>query len=165
MNAIIEHIHQVLGTMMRTSESEIDMAKSVEPADIDTFIDNAAWAIHSTYHTVLKASPGAAILGCNMLCDVPFLADWKLIGDNRQRRTDHNNNNKNKKRVDYDYKIGDKILISKDSILRKAESRWIKEPWTITTVHTNGTIWIQCGTKSKRINIRRVTPFSEELLI
>ena len=39
-NAICEHIHQVLGTMMRTSE--IDMAKSVEPADIDTFIDNAA---------------------------------------------------------------------------------------------------------------------------
>jgi hypothetical protein len=58
-NAICERIHQVLGTMMRTSE--LDMADSVEPADIDTFIDNAAWAIHSTYHTVLKASPGAAI--------------------------------------------------------------------------------------------------------
>jgi hypothetical protein len=47
-NAICERIHQVLGTMMRTSE--IDMAESVEPADIDTFIDNAAWAIRSTYH-------------------------------------------------------------------------------------------------------------------
>jgi hypothetical protein len=42
---------------------ELDMAESVEPADIDTFIDNAAWAICSTYHTVLKASPGAAIFG------------------------------------------------------------------------------------------------------
>jgi hypothetical protein len=41
--------------------SELDMADSVEPADIDTFIDNAAWAICSTYHTVLKASSGAAI--------------------------------------------------------------------------------------------------------
>ncbi len=48
-------------TMMRTSE--LDMVDSVHPADIDTFIDNAAWAIHSTYHTVLKASPGAAIFG------------------------------------------------------------------------------------------------------
>jgi len=38
---------------MRTSE--LDMADSVEPADIDTLIDNAAWAIRSTYHTVLKA--------------------------------------------------------------------------------------------------------------
>ncbi len=50
MNAICEGIHQVLGTMMLTSE--LDMADSVEPADIDTFIDNAAWAIHSTYYTV-----------------------------------------------------------------------------------------------------------------
>jgi hypothetical protein len=61
VNAICEHVHQVLGIMMRTSE--LDMADSVEPADIDTFIDNAAWAIRSTYHTVLKASPGAAIFG------------------------------------------------------------------------------------------------------
>jgi hypothetical protein len=58
-NAICERIHQVLGTMMDTAE--LDMADSVDPADIDTFIDNAAWAICSTYHTVLKASPGAAI--------------------------------------------------------------------------------------------------------
>ena len=66
--------------------------------------------------------------------------------------------------VDYDYKVGNKVLIHKDGILRKAESIWRKEPWTITTIHTNGTIRIQCGTKSERINIRRVTPFSEELL-
>jgi hypothetical protein len=81
--------------MMHTSE--IDMAVSVEPADIDTFIDNAAWAICSAYHTILKASPGAAIFGRNMLFNVPFIADWKQIGDNRQRMTDCNNDNKNKK--------------------------------------------------------------------
>jgi hypothetical protein len=59
--------------------SELDMADSVDPADIDTFIDNAAWAICSTYHTVLKASPGAAIFGRDMLFDIPFVADWKQI--------------------------------------------------------------------------------------
>ena len=64
---------------MRTSE--LDMADSVEPADIDTFIDNAAWAIRSTYHTVLKASPGAAIFGQDMLFDIPFVADWVQIGE------------------------------------------------------------------------------------
>jgi hypothetical protein len=55
-NAICECIHQVHETMMRTSE--IDMAESVEPADIDTFIDNAAWAIllnipHGTKSNIL----------------------------------------------------------------------------------------------------------------
>jgi len=85
-----ERVHQVLGTMMRTSE--IDMANSVEPADIDTFINNAAcWAIHSIYHTVLKASPGAATFGRDMLFDILFVADWKQIGEYRQHQTDRSN--------------------------------------------------------------------------
>jgi len=66
---------------------ELDMTDSVYPADIDTFIDNAVWAIRSTYHTVLKASPGAAIFGQDMLFDIPFVADWHKIGDYRQRQT------------------------------------------------------------------------------
>jgi len=148
---------------MRTAE--LDMADSVYLADIDTFIDNAVWAIHSTYHKVLKASPGAAIFGQDMLFDILFVADWHKIGDYRQCQTDRSNIHENNKHVDYDYKVGDKILIRKDGILREAESIWRKEPWTILTVHMNGTIRIQCGTKSERINIRRVTPFSEELLI
>ena len=78
-NAILERVHQVIGQMLRTAE--IDMAKSVVPDDIDVFINNAAWAIRSTYHTVLKASPGAAIFGRDMLFDIPFLADWNKIGD------------------------------------------------------------------------------------
>ncbi len=105
------------------------------------------------------------IFGRDMLFDTPFVADWHTIGDYRQRQTDSSNKRENNKCVDYDYKVGDKVLICKDSILHKAESIWRKEPWTITTVHTNGTIRIQYGTKSERINIRRVTPFSEELLI
>jgi hypothetical protein len=43
--------------------AEIDMTKSVTPNDVNIFLDNTAWAIGSTYHTVLKASPGAAIFG------------------------------------------------------------------------------------------------------
>jgi hypothetical protein len=58
-NGILEHVHQVLGQMLCTAE--LDMANSVTPDDVDVFLDNGAWAICSTYHTVLKASPGAAI--------------------------------------------------------------------------------------------------------
>ena len=50
-----------------------------------TFLTNAAWAIRSTYHTVLKASPGAAIFGRDMLFDIPSIADWNKIGDYKQR--------------------------------------------------------------------------------
>jgi hypothetical protein len=60
-NAILEHIHGVLGNMLRTSK--LDMAESVKTSDIEVFLSDAAWAVCSTYHTVLKASPGAAIFG------------------------------------------------------------------------------------------------------
>eukprot|EP00804_Cyclotella_cryptica_P027759 CCRYP_009184-RA/>CCRYP_009184-RA protein AED:0.26 eAED:0.26 QI:0/-1/0/1/-1/0/1/0/176 len=118
-NAILERVHQVISSMLRTAK--IDMAPSVEPSNIDTFVTNVACAIHSTNHTVLKASPGAAIFGRVMLFD--------------------------------------QVLLIKDGILRKGESRYESDPWTITTVHTNGTIRIQRGKKSERLNIRRVTPF------
>ncbi len=82
VNGILECIHQVLGQILRTAE--LDMADSVTPDDMDVFLDNAAWAIRSTHHRVLKASPGAAIFGRNMLFDIPFVADWRKIGGQRQ---------------------------------------------------------------------------------
>ncbi len=100
-----------------------------------------------------------------MLFDIPFIADWKQIGEHRQRQTDLGNERENKTPVNFDYKVGEKVLIRKDGILRKAESNWIKEPWTIMTVHRNRTIRIQCGTKSERSTIQRVTPFSKEIPI
>ncbi len=72
-NAILEHIHAVIGNMLRTSK--LDMAEMVKASDIDVFFLDAAWAIRSTYHTVLKASPGAAIFGRDMLFAIPFIAD------------------------------------------------------------------------------------------
>jgi hypothetical protein len=156
-NAILERMHQVIMTMLRTAE--LDMADTVVPSDIADFLTDAAWAVRSTYHTVLKASPGAAIFGRDMLFDIPFLADWNKIGDHRQRQTDHNTARENKSRVDWDYKIGDKVLLRKEGILRKSESKYHRDPWTISTVHTNGTIRVHRGTKSERLNIRRVTPY------
>ena len=79
-----------------------------------------------------------------------------------QKLTDKNTLRENKTRVDYDYEVDEKVLIAKDGILRKTESRYDNDPWTIVSVHTNGTIMVQRRNKSQQINIRRVTPFFEE---
>jgi hypothetical protein len=97
-----------------------------------------------------------------MLFDIPFIADWTKIGEHRQLLSDHNTAHENKGWIDYDYQVGHKVLVKNDGILRKAESRCQKEPWLITSVHTNGTIRVQCRNKSERINIRRVKPFEDE---
>ena len=55
--------------------TELDMDNTVVPSNILDFLMDAAWAFFSTYHTVLKASPGAAIFGRDMLFDIYFLDD------------------------------------------------------------------------------------------
>jgi hypothetical protein len=119
---ILEHIHAVFTNMLCTAK--LDMAKSVNASDIDIFLSDVAWAICSTHHTVLKASPGAGIFGQDMLFDIPFIADWKTIGEHRQKLTDLNSAHENEGRIDYDYKVGQKILVRNKGTLRKAESRW-----------------------------------------
>ncbi len=99
-----------------------------------------------------------------MLFDIPFIADWQKIGEHRQQLTDLNNACENEGRIDYDYKIGQKVLLQKEGILRNAESRWHKKPWLITSVHTNGTITVQCRNRIDRMNIRRVKPFEENVV-
>jgi hypothetical protein len=112
--------------MLRTAE--LDMAESVTPNEVNVFLDNAAWAICSTYYTVLKASPGAAIFGRNMLFNKSFVANWNKIGDYRQRQTNLSTACINTTRVDYDYKVGNKILVKLDGILRKSECPYRKKP-------------------------------------
>ena len=98
-------------TMLCTTE--LDMADTVVPSDISDFLMDAAWAICSTYHTVLKASPGAAIFGRDMLFDIPFLADWNRIGDYRQHQTDRNTQCENKSCMDWDIKLVIKYYFTK----------------------------------------------------
>eukprot|EP00804_Cyclotella_cryptica_P008953 CCRYP_012051-RA/>CCRYP_012051-RA protein AED:0.36 eAED:0.36 QI:0/-1/0/1/-1/1/1/0/147 len=145
--------------MLRTAD--LDMADTVNKSDIADFLRKAAWAVHSTYHIALKTSPGAAIFGRDMLFDVPFIADWSKIGEYRQKQTDNNTRRESTFRVDWDYQLGDKVLLQKDSILHKTESQYESDPWTIMSVHMNGTIRVQRRTKPERLNIRRVTPYFE----
>jgi hypothetical protein len=137
------------------------MADTINESDIADFLTNAAWAVCSTYHTVLKTSPGAAIFGRDLLFDVPFLADWSTRGEFRQKQMDKNTVKENSGHVDWDYQPGDKVLVIKDGILHKSESRYDSEPLTITSAHTKGTIRIQKGSKSERLNIRREIPYFE----
>jgi hypothetical protein len=76
-NAILERVHDVVMNMIRTSE--LDMADSVAFNDIDAILTDASWKIRSTYHTVLRAIPGAAVFGRDTMFDIPFIADWKKI--------------------------------------------------------------------------------------
>ena len=95
-----------------------------------------------------------------MLFDIPYLADWVTIGRRRQEQVDKSNTLENKRRLDWDYKVNDKVLIIKKGIICKVEDP-NEGPYTITQVHTNGTVRIQRGAISERLHIRRLHPYFE----
>jgi hypothetical protein len=94
VNAILERIHAVFTYMLCTAK--LNMAKLVNASDINIFLADAAWAIRSTHHTVLKASPDTAIFGQDMLFDILLITDWMKIGEHRQKLTDLNTARENK---------------------------------------------------------------------
>ena len=78
----------------------------------------------------------------------------------RKEKVNKENDRENLARLPFDYVIGGKVVIRKDGILRKAEIKY-EGPYTITQVHCNGTLRIQRGSVSERLNIRRVIPYFE----
>jgi hypothetical protein len=66
---------------------------------------------HFTLPTIpyLNASPGTAIIEQDMLVYIPFIADWKKIGEHRQP-TDRNTGQENESQIDYDNKVVTKYL-------------------------------------------------------
>ncbi len=51
------------------------------------------------------------MFGEDMLYDIPFIADWKKIGENRQQLTDLNNTCKTEDRINYNYQVAQKVLV------------------------------------------------------
>jgi hypothetical protein len=45
---------------------------------------SAAWAIRSTFHTTLGATPGQLVYGRDMLFDLSFKANWKNIKERKK---------------------------------------------------------------------------------
>ena len=68
--------------------SGIDGQETCTPQMVDELLTNITWVVCSTYHTVLKSTPGAAIFGRDMLFDIPYRADWNQIGKRRQNLVD-----------------------------------------------------------------------------
>jgi hypothetical protein len=157
-NGIIERVHLVLGDALRTfelQERELDATDPWSP-----FLASAAFAIRSTHHTTLGASPGQLVFGRDMLLPIKFKANWAEIKARRQDEIRRNNERENKSRKEHNYEVGDKILLT-DARKRSKLSPPREGPYLVECVYTNGTILIRRGAVSERVNIRRVTPYFE----
>jgi hypothetical protein len=95
-----------------------------------------------------------------MLLPIKFKANWAEIKARHQDEIRHNNEPENKGQKDHNYKVGNKIFLT-DSRKRSKLTPPREGPYLVEHVYTNGTILIQRGAVSERVNIRCVTPYFE----
>jgi hypothetical protein len=74
----------------------------------EPFLSSAAYAIRSTFHATLKATPGQLVFGRDMVLPIKFMADWGAIEQQRQKDMGRYNRRENASRISHDYKVGDK---------------------------------------------------------
>jgi hypothetical protein len=94
-----------------------------------------------------------------MILPIQMKFDWERIRQQRQM-INKNNEKENTIRIPHEYKVGDKVLLAKQGMLRKL-SVPRTGPHFVQAVYTNGTLQIKRGSISERVNIRRATPFVE----
>ena len=154
-NAILERIHQVVGSMLKTKDLANVIFDAVAPwSDI---LASVAYAVRCSYHSTLQATPGQLVFGRDMLLDIDFQPNWAKMWQRKQNIINYNNKRENSRRVSHDYEVGQYAYILRDGIYRKLEGDKLG-PFRITQVFTNGTVRIQRGITNERINIRRLTP-------
>jgi hypothetical protein len=73
-NGIIERVHLTPNYTLRTLE--IDGREMDEKDPWGQFLSSAAYAIHSTFHTTLKSTPGHLVFGRDVVLPIKFMADW-----------------------------------------------------------------------------------------
>ena len=157
-NGVIERVHQVLNNCLRTYELEKQELDERDP--FGPFLAAAAFAVRSTFHTTLQATPAQLVFHRDMLLPIQHIADWALINERKQQEINKNNERENRKRISHTYAEGDKVLLEIPKRQRKHQKQR-DGPYTIEKVNTNGTIRIRRKNVSDLVNIRRVTPFIE----
>ena len=127
----------------------------------------AQYAIRATVHTALKYTPGELAFNRDMFHPFPSKINWKEIIDQKQITVNKENQKENSTRREFDYKVGEKVLIlNKNQFKGKLEPTVLNEgPWVIKQVHTNGTVSILRNNYIERINIRRLRPYFENQLV
>ena len=75
-----------------------------------------AYAIRSTYHTMLKATPGQLVFGQDMILPIQFKAIWGAIALRKQNIINQLNKRENRTCITHNYKIGNQVLLENQAL-------------------------------------------------
>jgi hypothetical protein len=107
-------VHQTLGNMIRLENFEFDYN---EPWS--QILANCAWAIRSTAHSILDATPAQIVFVKDKLFDLSFTTNYNELATKKQKASDLNVDRENTKRIKNDYKVNDLIVLDCGTWKRK----------------------------------------------
>ena len=141
-NVLLERIHQVLGNLIRTFN--ISTQTYVDEDDPWTGILAAAvFEIRSRTNRKKGYSPGQLIFGCGTILLINHMVDWEFKHQQKQMQINRDNILENKHSVDYDYKVGDDVMITKHTAYKSEMPN--TGLFVITRCWNNVTVSIQIG--------------------
>jgi hypothetical protein len=152
-------VHLTLNDALWTAE--VDDRELDERDPWGPFLSSAAYTIHSTFHTTLKAIPGQLVFGRDMVLSINFVADSGAIEQKHQKEMACNNKRENASRINHDYKVGDIVLVKKPGNHLRKLAAPRTEPHIVAAINTNGTLGIQKGYVNERVNIIIFFPYYE----
>jgi transposase InsO family protein len=76
-NGILEQTHQVIGNLLRSSHLIAQDLATVSAQQ--ELLMPVMWAINTTSHTTLKASPAQLSFNCDMIIPTSFTTNWYAI--------------------------------------------------------------------------------------
>ncbi len=158
-NAIVERVHGTMKNSLRT-EIHANPPTNIEEANalVDRLLASIQYATRVSINKTYGLSPGSIIFQRDMLLPIPIIVNLQTLREKRQALIDQNNLKENQRRRQHDYNIGDQILIL--AYKPGALDERAKGPYTISQVHTNGTVsYMLNNAVIDRINIRRIKPY------
>jgi hypothetical protein len=160
-NAVIERIHQTIGNIIWTFQVQDDPYLD-EDDPFGGILAATRFAARAMYHTTLQATPMQLVMGRDAILNVKHEANWKYIRDRKQKIIAENNKRENAKRINYNYRPGQKVLLTTDwTKASKYGENPYDGPYDIVKVNDNGTVRLKMGSVTDTINIRRIKPYHE----
>jgi hypothetical protein len=107
-NGILERTHQVIGNLLHSSHliaQDLDTVSAQQE-----LLMPLMWAINTTLHTTLKASPAQLAFSRDMILPTSFAANWYAINSHKQTQLQSAADAENHKRISHEFCINDKVL-------------------------------------------------------
>ena len=120
--SIIKRFHLTVQDLLNVSLRSPPVTVTNAFELIDSCLAAAQHVLCSVVHQTLNVSPGALVLGHDMLLPIPVLANYNLIRQHRQTIIDEINRGENLCRHFCDYKAGDRVLLL-DKLLGKLKEK------------------------------------------